>query len=75
MIMAGVFSGRRSHTMIRASNSAVLFVTLFVPYAASKDWTRESEGIVGSFIHCCVGWELFRAVIVTLAAACARVGG
>ena len=61
--------------MMRASNYAVMFATLFVPYAMGKGWKRESNGIVGRFIHCCVGWELLRAVMVTLAATCARVGG
>ena len=75
MIMAGLFSGRNAQAMMRASNSAVLFVTLLVPYAAGKDWTRESNGIVGRSIYCYVGCELLRAVIVTLVAACARVGG
>ena len=75
MMMAGVSAGRSSLAMIRASSSAVLFVTLFVPYAAGKGWTRESIGIVGRSIHGRVGWELLRAMIVTLAAACAIVGG
>ena len=75
MMMTGVFAGRSSQAMMRASNSAVLFVTLLVPYAAGKDWTREINGIVGRSIYCYVGCELLRAVIATRVAVCAKVGG
>ena len=59
--------------MMRVSSSTVLFVTLLVPYAAGSGCTREIEGIVGRSVHCFVGCELLRAMMVTLAVACARV--
>ena len=74
MTIAGVFSGRSSHTMTRAKSSAVLFVTWLVPYAAGRGCTRERTRIVGRSIHCVVGCELLIVVMVTLAATWAIVG-
>ena len=72
--MTSVLSGRSSQATTRASSSVVLFVMLFMTYTARSGWTRESKGIVGKFIQSCVGYELFIAVIVILAAVCTRVG-
>ena len=74
MMIAGVSGDMSSQARIRASSSAVLFVTAFVPYAAGSGWTRERSGIVGIDIQLRVGWELLIAVIVTLATARATVG-
>ena len=73
-MMAGVSGERSSQARIRASSSAALFVTAFVPYAADSGCTRERSGIEGIVIKLRVGWELLIAVIVTFATARATVG-
>ena len=73
-MIAGVSGEMSSQARIRASSSAVLFVTALVPYAAGSGCTRESSGIVGIDIQFLVGWELLIAVIVTLATARVTVG-
>ena len=60
--------------MMRASSSTILFVTLFVSYAAGSGLTRKSKGIVGRSIHYVIECELLISVMVTLADACTRVG-
>ena len=75
MISAGVLCGSISHARTRASISAVLFVTLDVPYAAGRGWTRERIGMVGRCIQFRDGVELLMAVMVTLATAYTDVVG
>ena len=75
MISAGVLCGSNSHASTRASISAVLLVTLVVPYAAGRGWTRERIGMVGRCIQFRDGVELLMAVMVTLAAAYTDVVG
>ena len=67
MIMAGMMGGMSSHTRIRASSSAVLFVTLFVPYTAGRGCIRESIGMVSRCIQFLNGFGLLIVVMVTLA--------
>ena len=66
-MIAGVWTGRSSHTRIRADSFAVLLVTVLVPYMASRDWTRESSGMVGGSIQNIEGYELLMIVMTTLA--------
>ena len=65
-MIAGVWTGRSSHTRIRADSFAVLLVTVLVPYMASRDWTRESSGMVGRSIHTIDECELLMTVMGTL---------
>ena len=50
-MIAGLLTGSSSHTRIREKSSTVLFVTLFVQYAAVWGCTRDSKGIVGRSIN------------------------
>ena len=74
MVIAGVFDRINSQAKIRANSSAVLLVTLLVPYTAGRGWTRERSGIVGSSVHGWGGCELLIAVTVILADVLATVG-
>ena len=69
MMMTGVWAGRSSHTRIRVSSSAVLLVTVLVPYMAGRGWTRESSGMVGRSTHGIGGYELLMVVMIKLAVA------
>ena len=60
--------------MMCSSSSAVLFVILFVQWAAGRGCTRERRWMVGRSIHDLVGCELFIVVIATLAAVWDLVG-
>ena len=72
-MMAGVWGGMSSHTRMRARKSAVLFLTFFVPYTASRGCTRESIGMVGRCIQFLDRLELLIVVMVLLVAAYAFV--
>ena len=51
MMNVGVPRRTSSLARIRASSSAVLFVTLLVPYIVDKDCIRESNDIIGRSIY------------------------
>ena len=74
MMIADMFAGISSQAKIRANSSAVLLVTLLVPYTAGRGWTRVMSGIVGSSVHDWEGCELLMAVTITLADALVTVG-
>ena len=74
MMIAGIFDGINSQAKIRANSSAVLLVTLLVPYTAGRGWTRERIAIVGSSVHNWEGCELMMAVTVTLVVALVTIG-
>ena len=72
--MVGVLGGMSSYTRIRANSSAILVVTLFVPYTADRSCTCESISIVDRCIQFLDGFELLIAVMVILTAAYAFFG-